>query len=105
MVTDGCARDRAGIEEMRFPVYVRGITPQGTFKRCSGPINKPISCAGVAVCNGDIIIGDDDGVVVVPWQMAEEVLRSAKGVLDKEKEMQQRVLAGEVLYDILKLTR
>lgn len=102
-VLDGCSRDRVQIEAMGFPVFARGVIPQGTFKQCAGSVNIPISCAGVAVCPGDIIGGDDDGVVVVPRQSVEEVLRLTRQAAEKEQEIRRRILNGEIMYDFLKL--
>lgn len=102
-VLDGCSRDRAQIEAMGFPVFARGVIPQGTFKQCTGSVNIPVSCAGVAVCPGDIIVGDYDGVVVVPRQSVEKVLRLTRQAAEKEQEISQRILNGEVMYDFLNL--
>lgn len=103
VVLDGCSRDRAEIEAMGFPVFARGVVPQGTFKQCAGSVNIPISCAGVAVCPGDIIFADEDGVVVVPHQSVIEVLRLTRETANKEQEIRRRILNGEVMYDFLNL--
>jgi 4-hydroxy-4-methyl-2-oxoglutarate aldolase len=91
------------IEAMGFPVFARGIIPQGTFKQYAGSVNVPISCAGVTVCPGDIVVGDDDGVTVVPRQSAEQVLRLTRQAAEREREMRRRISNGEVMYDFLKL--
>jgi 4-hydroxy-4-methyl-2-oxoglutarate aldolase len=103
VVTDGSSRDRSQIETIGFPVYARSVTPQGTFKQCAGSVNVPVSCAGVSVSPGDLIVGDDDGVVVVPFESIETILSLAGQASEKEREMRHRILNGEVMYDFLKL--
>lgn len=63
---------------MNFPVFAKGKNPAGPFKEGPGEINVQISCAGVSVNPGDLIVGDDDGVVVVPKDKVVEVLERAK---------------------------
>lgn len=60
-----------------MPVYARGVMPKGPFKDGPGEINVPISCGGVVVNPGDIVIGDADGVVIVPPKHAEEIAAKA----------------------------
>ncbi len=83
-VVDGAVRDADGIREMGFPVFARGVTPIGPFKNGPGEINVPIACGGVAVHPGDIIVGDDDGVIVVPRLEAKEILEKTKIQAEKE---------------------
>jgi len=88
---------------IEFPVFARAILPAGPFKDSPGAINVPVSCAGVAVQPGDIIVGDADGVVVVPQAHAADVLAKAQAAVVKEQTMRERILKGEYIYDILKL--
>jgi RraA family protein len=73
-VVDGLIRDLSGIVPLDFPVFARGTTPIGPLHRGPGEINFPICCGGVVVNPGDLIIGDDAGVVVVPREIAGELL-------------------------------
>ena len=73
-VLDGCIRDADALDDLGFPVYAKGITPQGPWKIGYGEINVPIACCGQVVFPGDIIVGDPDGIVVIRPDMAEEVL-------------------------------
>ncbi|MBO4872160.1 MAG: RraA family protein [Lachnospiraceae bacterium] len=75
-VLDGCIRDADAIDSIGFPVYAKGVTPQGPWKFGPGEINVPIACCGQVVFPGDIIVGDPDGVVVIRPEMAEEVLEA-----------------------------
>lgn len=74
-VVDGLIRDLDGIRELGdLPVFGRGTTPIGPLHRGPGEINFPVSCGGIVVQAGDVIVGDADGVVVVPADIAETVL-------------------------------
>jgi len=78
-VLDGCIRDADALQNLPFPVYAKGVTPQGPWKIGSGEINVPIACCGQVVFPGDIIVGDPDGVVVIRPEMAEEALEAVAG--------------------------
>ncbi|MFP3510900.1 RraA family protein [Peribacillus sp. SIMBA_075] len=85
LVVDGVIRDLEAIKEMNFPVFSKGTTVASSGKAGVGQTNIPISCGGVTVFPGDIIIGDIDGVVVVPQSMGEEILIKAKDKIMKDK--------------------
>ena len=78
MVIDGCTRDRDGNIELNFPVYSRGFMPRGPIKKDEGNINTPILCGGVRVNPGDLVMGDSDGVCVIPVEYIETVLAEAE---------------------------
>lgn len=78
LVFDALIRDIAGISRMELPIYATGTTPGGPHKSAPGEINVPISCGNCYVKPGDIIVGDADGVVVVPLEDAEAVLEAAR---------------------------
>lgn len=86
-VVDGPVRDLRSIAEMDYPVFARGGTPRGPYKEGPGEINTTISCGNTAVNPGDIIVGDDDGVVVVPKENAAEILEKALALAEKEEEI------------------
>jgi 4-hydroxy-4-methyl-2-oxoglutarate aldolase len=93
-VTDGLARDLDGIERVGIPVYSRGLSPNSPFKNGPGEIGLPVSIGGVVVAPGDIVIGDRDGVVVVPLPRAREVLATLDGIKKKESDMEAAVAGG-----------
>jgi RraA family protein len=74
-VVDGLVRDLPSITELDFPVFARGTTPIGPLHRGPGEINYPISCGGIVVNPGDLIVADLAGVVVVPQEIAPELLQ------------------------------
>lgn len=84
-IVDGPVRDLKAISDMNYPVFAKGGTPRGPYKEGPGELNTTISCGGVPINPGDVIIGDDDGVVVVPKAEANDVLKKAKGVQEKEQ--------------------
>ena len=78
MVSDGCVRDSGTIGDIGLPLFCAGASaPLNLAKHHAVDMNVPIACGGVAVYPGDIVVGDVDGVVIVPRQMAEEVARDA----------------------------
>lgn len=77
IVIDGCVRDKAGLRETGLPVYAKGYMQKGPSKKGPGKINVPIVCGGVGVEPGDLVVGDCDGVTVVPRRLIETVLEAA----------------------------
>jgi RraA family protein len=90
-IVDGAIRDAATVKNMDIPVYAAGITPKGPYKDGPGEINVPVSCGGVVVKPGDILVGDTDGVVVIDPQDAPEILEKAKATVAKEAGMMEEV--------------
>ena len=78
IILDGPIRDIDEIGKWDFPVYCTGTTPGGPYKEGPGEINVPISCGGISVNPGDIILADPDGIIVIPRQDAAVILEDAK---------------------------
>jgi regulator of RNase E activity RraA len=78
LVLDGPIRDIGAISKMSIPVYGAGVTPGGPFKDGPGEINVPIACGGIHVEPGDIVLGDKDGVIIIPRLDAPAILMEAK---------------------------
>ncbi len=87
LIVDGPIRDLEELIEFGWPVYSRGANPRGPEKNGPGEVNQPISCGGVAVNPGDIILGDGDGVIVIPPDMAETALEGGAKRVDAEKDI------------------
>ncbi|HHA0034276.1 TPA: RraA family protein [Yersinia enterocolitica] len=81
IVLDGPIRDITGISKMDFPLYATGHTPGGPFKDGPGEINVPIACGKIHVCPGDIVLGDTDGVIIIPRKDAARILKEAQDYL------------------------
>jgi len=95
IIVDGVIRDLIGVRSLNFPVFSRGTTVAASFKNGAGEINVPISCGGVPIAPGDIIVGDADGVVVIPQADAEKVLEKALAKLKKDEQREAAALQDE----------
>ncbi len=93
-VTDGLARDRAGIIATGLPLFARGIVPNSPALNGPGTVGAPVVLGGVHVNPGDIVVGDADGVVVVPQARAQEVLEALGRIRAAEAKMEAQVKAG-----------
>jgi RraA family protein len=84
VIVDGAVRDVGHLRKINFPVYAAGVTPKGPYKEGPGEINVPVSCGGVVVKPGDILVGDADGVVVIDPADAPGILEKTKVQILKE---------------------
>ncbi len=100
VVIDGSCRDAEDIRELGLPVFVRTFNPSGTVKASLGKVNVPVSCGGIRVNPGDIIIGDCDGVVVVPQECEDEVFAKAKAKFEKETHIVEALKQGRTTLEI-----
>ena len=96
VVTDGMARDGAEIIELGLPVFCRGVTPNSAFPSGPGEVGLPLALGEITVDAGDLVIGDRDGVVVVPRARLAEVTARLELVAAQEAEMQAKVASGEI---------
>lgn len=101
IIIDGALRDVAEVRKHDVPVYCRAVTPAGPHKGWGGRINVPVSCGSTVVHPGDVIVGDADGVVVVPRESAAATLEKARDKLSVEQEWFRRVSQGEDTADFL----
>jgi regulator of RNase E activity RraA len=97
MVIDGAVRDSRENREIGFPLFAKAICPTACDKDGPGEINVPIACGGVAVLPGDIVIGDDDGVVVVPREDVLQVLEEVRKKLEYEEKRKLDIQAGVIV--------
>ena len=93
-VTDGLARDRAGIVAAGLPLFAMGIVPNSPASSGPGQVGAPVVLGGVRVSSGDIVVGDADGVVVVPLAQADAVLARLRAVQAAEQKAEEAVKAG-----------
>jgi 4-hydroxy-4-methyl-2-oxoglutarate aldolase len=94
MVIDGAARDVVELERMGFGVWARAVCPAGPYKNGPGQVDVPVAVGGVAVCPGDLIVGDDDGVIVIPAAEAGASLLGGRSVEADEAQRRAAILAG-----------
>ncbi|WP_338448773.1 RraA family protein [Niallia oryzisoli] len=90
IIIDGAIRDIQGIRDLDFPVFCRASTISASAKAAPGELQVPISCGGVSVSPGDIIVGDADGVIVVPAGKAEQILQTAIEKMKKDQQRQEK---------------
>lgn len=92
-VLDGAARDASDLAAMGVPVFARACTPAGPYKNGPGRVGTTIAVGGVAVSPGDIVVGDGDGVVVIPFADAAEVATAAEAVFEDEARRRAAIVA------------
>jgi len=94
-VIDGAIRDVAAFYQADFPCYARGNTHRGPFKEGPGEINVPVAIGGLVIEAGDLIVGDEDGLVAVPAGRLGEVLQAAQAQAQREAQRKEAILAGQ----------
>lgn len=99
VVVDGCVRDLDDIEKVGLAVYARGLVPAGGTKHGPGQINFPVSCGGIAVLPGYLLVADENGVVCFPPEDAEEIIQGAERKLKKEKSALEEIAAGHLIKE------
>jgi 4-hydroxy-4-methyl-2-oxoglutarate aldolase len=99
LVIDAGVRDVADLTEMDFPVWSKAVSAQGTVKASPGSVNVEIVCAGAPIRPGDVIVGDQDGVVVVKRETAAEIARLGAARIEKEEKSRELLKAGELGVD------
>lgn len=85
IIIDGCVRDSYTLSQMDFPVYAKGITPNGPYKNGPGEMNFPVSFGGIIINPGDILVGDSDGLIAIDPKNAEELAKIAKAYHEGEE--------------------
>lgn len=101
MVTDGAVRDIPGLLDVGLPVYCAGVTANSPVRNGPGTVGLPIIIGSVAVASGDIVVGDADGVVVIPLHHAADVARQLATVRSAEASLEAKVKTGLRIPDFI----
>jgi 4-hydroxy-4-methyl-2-oxoglutarate aldolase len=101
LVTDGLVRDLVGVLGVGLPVYCAGITPNSPARNGPGTVGHVVTMGGMTIAPGDIVIGDNDGVVIIPLGQAETVLGKLKDVKAAEAALEAKVKAGLEVPDFV----
>jgi len=96
LIVDGAVRDVPALSALRFPVFSRSVCAGGCDKDGPGEINVPIACGNTVVMPGDLVVGDEDGVAVVPREEAEEILKLVEGLRGREARRIEEIKAGKI---------
>jgi len=94
IIIDGPVRDSGTLAQLAFPIYAIGATPAGPYKDGPGEIGFPVTCGGVTINPGDILVGDEDGIVVIPLAQAQEIITAAEALHHKEEGIMADIMAG-----------
>ncbi|MCL2863070.1 MAG: orotidine 5'-phosphate decarboxylase [Methanimicrococcus sp.] len=105
VVIDGAVRDFDEIQKLDFPVFAANIVPNAGDPKGLGEINVEITCGGQTVNPGDIIVGDDSGVIVIPKERAYEIARRSEEVWKREKRLAEEIRNGKTLAGALELLK
>lgn len=103
VVIDGAVRDIEDIRAMKFPLFASAVVPNAGEPKGFGEINAEIRCGGLAVNPGDYIVGDDNGVVVIPKERAYEIARRAMEVKKNEDRVREEIRRGKTLSQVVEL--
>lgn len=101
LISNGCMRDIKLLRAEKFPAFCRGISPRSAQKNTPGSVNVPVQVGGLVISPGDIVVGDDDGVAIVPLGVAEEVLKQARARMEMEYQQAQDIKDGKQPLEIL----
>jgi 4-hydroxy-4-methyl-2-oxoglutarate aldolase len=101
VIIDGAVRDVAELRESKIAIYTRSVVPNGPHKGFGGSINGPIQCGGVAVSPGDLIVGDDDGIVVIRPDQMDGLLDGCRKRIASEEATLKGLAAGKTTVELL----
>ena len=102
VITDGAVRDVTGLSDVGLPIYARGLTANSPQKNGPGAIGFEVSVGGVVIRSGDLIVGDRDGLVLLPQEKIPAALEAIKAIREKERKIEASIADGLTIPDWLK---
>jgi 3-hexulose-6-phosphate synthase/6-phospho-3-hexuloisomerase len=105
VVIDGAIRDVDDIQEMKFPSYARNISPHAGEPKGFGEVGVEITCGGQTVQDGDWIVADESGIMVIPQERGQEIANRALDVLERENRIREEIKRGSTLSKVLELEK
>ncbi len=103
VVVDGAIRDLADIRQSKLPVFARAVVPNAGGAEYAGKLQVPVACGGMVVNPGDWIVGDEDGVVVIPAARLDEALEKAERIVAAEKKIAKAIRGGAEVAALLRV--
>jgi 4-hydroxy-4-methyl-2-oxoglutarate aldolase len=100
LLVDAAVRDLEELRELELPVWARYVRVRGAEKKLPGTIGEPVEVGGARIRQGDVVVLDADGVVVVEQERVEEVLAAARARAEREREKRAKLQAGALSYDL-----
>lgn len=100
LVIDACVRDADAIEQLGFPVFCRGLCVRGTTKYGAGTLNEPITIGDITIAPGDFVVGDRDGLVVIPATKITEAIEKSVARQKKEENTLAQLRSGKTTLEI-----
>ena len=100
IVIDGLCRDLQGLRHVGLPLFARGTVPMSGSSVARTPLRAPLRCGGVDVAPGDLVFGDDDGVVIAAPERIARAIDTAEGIARSERVMLEAIHRGEALHDL-----
>lgn len=100
MLVDAAVRDLEDLREIGLPIWARHVRVRGADKRIPGAIGEPVEVGGATIRQGDVVVLDADGAVVVEQERVDEVLSAARDRAEREREKRAKLEAGELSYDL-----
>jgi len=105
VVIDGAIRDVQEIRKLGFPAFSKLVMPAAGEPKGFGEISIPVNISSTRVSSGDYIVGDDDGVVVIPAQKSAEIANRAMGILEAENRLRKEIDEGSTLAKVTQLLK
>ena len=100
ILVDAAIRDVDELVKLGLPIWTRYVRVRGAAKKIGGELNVPVTVGGTRIAPGDIVVLDSDGAVCIRRQRVDEVLKAAESRYERETRLREKLIAGEISYDL-----